>query len=329
MNRREALAKATITTAGAAAGLLPAEPARAFIRALKETDNWSTAIRHETRNADSGTIDKLSTGARIIRAATENADDGYRAGATFGTTGYTTVKVRLPWEVTEDVFHGNIEQEALEGILADEMTTQFGNDLSDLDVNGDTAAGAGADQAFLQIDDGIVKLLAGQAATYPARNINGATINAGVLAKDHFFEALYAMPNKYKQQGTLEWIMSPNRATSWWEKLTDRAGAAGDALLTGSAPSGSQTSPGTSAARGPLGIPIREVTFWPDNLIVLTNPKNFVRVTSWEVRRRRVTGETDAELAAKDKRFYVFFVKRDVIVEEYDAAVRVYGLTAP
>lgn len=317
MTRREALAKATITTQDAAAGLLDPERSSAFVRTLKEKGNFGNLIRQDMRRSPSGEIDKLSTGSRLIRAATENSDDGYRAGATFGTVPYQTAKMRLPWEVTEDVFRENIEGQGLEASLTDEMTTQFALDMDDLDINGDTAA-VGADAAFLNINDGILKQIA--TANVAGRNIDASTINSGVLAKDHFFEALYAMPNKYRLQGNLRWLISPNRALQWWETLTDRVGAQGDALLG---------SPGAAnATNSPLAIPFWVVPHMPDSTIILANPRNFVRVISWDIRKRRVTGETDADLAARDKRFYVFFIKSDIVVQELDAVVRVHTLDA-
>lgn len=330
MTRREALAKATITTSDAAAGLLDPQQARAFIRTAKDKSVFGSAIRLDIRGSSSGEIDKIATGSRIIRAATENADDGYRAGATFGTVPYQTQKMRLPWEVTEDVFQENIEGQQLEATLTAEMTTQFGLDWDDLDINGDTA-NVGVDAAFLNINDGVLKQVA--VANVAGRNINGSLINAGVISKAHFFEALYAMPNKYRARGSLRWLMSPNRAISWWEQLSDRNTAAGDDLL-----SGRGSNSGGNAARGPMGVPIHGYTGedgvfiagipqWPDSVIMLANPRNFVRVVSWQVRKRRVTGETDASLAARDKRFFVFFVKSDIVVEEMDALVRVHTLS--
>lgn len=316
MTRREALAKATITTSDATAGLLDPEQARAFIRTIKDKGTWGQAIRLEMRRSPSGEIDKLATGSRLIRAATENSDDGYRAGATFATVPYQTAKMRLPWEVTEDVFHENIAGQDLEAQLTDEMTTQFSLDMDDLEINGDTDA-VGADAAFLNINDGILKQIS--TAAVAGRNIDGSTINAGAIAKDHFFEMLYAMPNKYRNRGDLRWLVSPNRALTWWEALTERAGAQGDALL------GNRDA---SAARGPLNIPFWEVPQMPDTTMILAAPRNFVRVVSWQIRKRRVTGETDADLAARDKRFYVFFIKSDVIVEELDAVVRLHTLDA-
>jgi hypothetical protein len=83
---------------------------------------------------------------------------------------------------------------------------------------------------------------------------------------------------------------------------------------------------GNGAARGPLGIPFWEVPAMPDDRMILIEPRNIVRVVTWQIRRRKVTGETDMQLAALDKRFYVFFMSRDVIVEEEDAIVDVHTL---
>ena len=53
-----------------------------------------------------------------------------------------------------------------------------------------------------------------------------------------------------------------------------------------------------------------------------------MRIITWDIRRRRVTGETSWDLAIKDKRGYVYFMKCDHIVDEYDAIVRGHTLDA-
>lgn len=321
MDRRQAIAKATLTTASVTSGLLAPEQAKAFLVKIKEKTALSAAMRQVFKRASSGEIDKLSTASRIIRRATENADDGYRVGAAFDQIGYTTVKVRLPWEVTEDTFHENIEGEGLEATLTDQMTQQFALDLEDLEINGDTGAGAGPDQAFLQINDGIlIQLADDDAGPDLAHHIDGSSIQSGVIAIEHFFAALNALPNRYRNalSGSLRWLMSPTKKIEWWEQLALRTGIAADALFTGSG----------GPAERPLGIPILEVPSFPDDVLILADPKNFVRVVSWDVRKRKVTGETDAQLAALDKRLYIWFLKHDVIIEELDAIVRVHTLDA-
>ena len=316
MDRRAALAqlqKAVIDTTVASTALLSPERSRRFIKAVVEQDNLLGQVRLERRQSPSGVIDKMSVGARLIRAATENSDDGYRAGVGFAQVPYATKKLRLPFEITEDVLQENIEGEQFEQDVVNSMTRQFATDLADLGVNGDTAD-VSADAPFLTINDGWLK----QISTSPiaGRRIDGSAINAGAIHTAHFFEALYAMPNKYKSGGNLKWIMSPARALTWWEALTERAGAAGDALLAARG----------GAANGPLNLPILEVPSWPDSRIVLADPKNFVQIITWDIRRRKVTGETDAELAVKDKRLYIFFLKNDYVIEERDAVVDVHTL---
>lgn len=321
MDRRQAIAqlnKATVDRPMVGDGLLQPSQQRAFMRTIKEKAAWMSAFQGTLTSATrspTGVINKIATGTRLIRGATENADDGYRAQATFPTVPYSAKKIRLPFEVTEDAFHENISEEQLEATLYDEFTTQFANDLEDLAVNGDTAAGAGPDQAFLQIRDGILKRIA---TLDPSSVIDFASINSGAFDKGVYFKLHRSLPNRYRNQPGLEWVMSPNRASVWWESLTNRNTAAGDTLLAG--PAGdSPNAPGAGAARGPLGIPIRTVPWFPDDKVLLASPRNFHVITTWDVRRRRITGETDAELAFKDKRAYVFFIKQDVIYEEGQA----------
>jgi hypothetical protein len=311
MDRRDVLAKATIDTAvvGSAA-LLPLEVARRFLVQMKESDPVSNRWTLDIREAPTGQLNKFNTSSRIIRKAEENTDDGYRVGANFPTVQYASVKIRLPWEVTEDAFHENIGGQGLEQTITSDMEKQFNLDLVDLEFNGDETSG----NAFLQINRGLLREL----AVNGLHRVNGAAINAGVLSKSHFFAAKQAMPNKYKAQGGLVWCMSPNRHLDWVETLTDRISGAGDAALVGQG----------AAVAGPLNTSVLEVPFMPDDRILLIDPAQVHRVVTWQIRRRRVTGETDAQLAALDKRFYVFFLKHDMVVEEHDAIVDVYGLAA-
>lgn len=312
MNRAEAiarLAKATITTTVGANGLLNPTQSRAFLEVAQDQSDFGQAIRTEYVDTPTGEMNKLATGSRILRAAVENADDGYRVEPTFPTISYSTVKMRLPFEVTEDEYEQNIEKRGLEEKLVRRFGNQLGLDLDDLDINGDTAAGAGPDQAFLQLHNGLVKLITADAAVHK-------TAVGGALVLANLFTAVRSVPNKYRN-GNLRWLMSPNRHISWVETLTSRNTAAGDAAIGGS------SGPGNS----PLGIPVLEVPFLPDNLILLTNPKNLIRVLFNQVKRYRVGPDTDWELATRDKNGYIFFVHEGFLYEESDAIAALTGLT--
>lgn len=312
MDRSQALREIqkTVDTTDAAGGLLSPSQSAQFITRIGEATDFSKLTRIERRTSATGTLNKLYGARRVIRAAAENSDDGYRAGVDFPTVPYAAKKVRLPWEVTEDVFHENLEGQNLEAKIVAEMEQAFGEDFEDLDFNGDTTSA----DPFLNINDGILKRL--EDADTDTHRVDGSTINSGALTKAHLFTAKRALPNRYRRDPGLVWAMSPNKADTWTEYLTDRTTAAGDLALLGS---------GDQVER-PLRIPIVVVPSMPDTRILLLNPKNIVPVVTWDVRRRRVTGETDAGLAAADKRFYVFFVKRDIVVQELDAVVDIHTL---
>lgn len=311
MDRREAIAKATTTTSVASGGLLTPSQSKKFIETIKESSDFGKAIRTEMVSTPDGELNKLATGSRLLRKANENADDGYRASPTFPTVEYATVKKWLPFEVTEEVFEENIEKEALEAKLLAQFGAQFALDLDDLDVNGDTGSG----DAFISIQDGILEQIDNDAAVH---DIDGSTIDSGVIGIGHFLAAIRAMPNKYVSKGNLAWIGSPAKRYQWIEGLTERATGAGDLALGGEGP----------LAKAPLGIPFLEVPFMPDTRLILSNPKNFIRAIFRDIQRKRVTGETDWELATRDKRGYVFFIREGILYEEGDAIVNVHTLDA-
>lgn len=314
MDRAAALAeiqKATIETG--TGGQLTASQSTSFTQTIKDKGTLSPLIRQEIRRSATGTLDKITSSARQIRKAEENADDGYRAGVTPSTVPYTAEKLRLPWEVTEDFFHENLEDQAVEAKITDLMTKQFSLDLEDLDVNGDESSG----DAFVSINDGLIKLADTVGGVH---KIDGSATDSGAMTKAQLFDGLKALPNKYLNTGNAKFFMSPAKRIEWIEYLTDRATAGGDGALLGDVKSG----PGNS----PLGVDIVPVPSFPDTDIIFTDPQNLVRVLTWDIRKRKVTGETDWELATRDKRGYIFFMKYDFVIEEPDAVVYIHDLDA-
>jgi len=319
MDRSEylaALAKATITTTVGTDGLLNPTQSRAFLEIAQDSSTFGSTIRTEFVDTPSGEINKLNTGKRLLRAAVENADDGYRVEPTFPTLAYDTVKMRLPFEVTNDELEQNIEKRALEDRLVRRFGNQLGLDLDDLDINGDTGAGAGPDQAFLQLHDGLLIWLETNTSG-DVNRVDASTINSGAIDKAHFFAGARAMPQVYRSERN-RWFMSPNKHLEWIEGLTDRITAAGDAALGGS------SGPGNS----PLSYPIIEVPFFPDDRIIYADPQVFVRIFYTQVKRYFVGPQTDWELATRDKNGYIFFVRQGFYVAEDAAVVDLYDFDA-
>lgn len=300
-----------IVTGDVTYGLLSPEQVQQFYVQIYEQIPFSGLHRKETKSAKTGELDKIAVGSRLLRAKTEGpaGDDGYRVGATFGRVPYTCVRMKLPWEVSEDVFHDNIEGEALEDKLMGMLTAQLAIDLEDLHWNADTAAGAGPDQAFLQLNDGWWKqLVAG------GHVVNGAAINAGAIEKGHFFAAYKAMPDKYKSRGTLRWCMNAATQIAWIEAVSNRATGAGDMALLG-----------VDAVNSPFGIPVVKVPSLADGKLALLDPMNLIAVNTWDVRIRKAAEGKSAVM--NDMRYYSVFLDDDSVIEELDATVIVTGMT--
>lgn len=301
-------ANETLTTAGVTSGLLNPEQAQRFIQQTFEATPLSALVRHETRRAKSGEIDKIGIASRILRKKVENVDDGYRVEPNFGAVEYATTAVRLPWEITEETLRENIEGQGLEATITNLMTRQLGIDREDLCVNGDTAyATEDGNKDFLTINDGWVKQISDGGHV-----VDRASENSGAMSIDVFYDCLRSMPNKYNN-GTLRWLMSPHRRQEWERYILDKAITVGGIISD-------------RRVENPVAIPVVDVPSMPDDKIILTNPQNLIVVNTYDVIIRKTTEGKEAIM--QDKRFYVVHFDFDAIIEELDATAIITGLAA-
>ena len=307
-SNRQIVERAAIDTSSVTYGLLSAEQARQFLRQTFDATNFRPLIRHELRTAKTGEIDKIGIKSRILRSKVEGVDDGYRAQPEFGRIQYATTAVRLPWEITEETLRENIEGQNFESVVTDLMTTQLGIDMEDLDLNGDTAVSASdPDYDFLKVNDGWIKQL--EAGTHVE---DRTSKSSGAMSLDVFYSALKELPNKYNN-GNLRWVMSPRRYQEWIYHILNQAVSNGGIITDG-------------RIENPAAIPAVQCASMPDSKIILSDPKNFIEVATYDVKiRKTIEGK---EAIMQDKRFYVVHLDFDPIIEELDAAVIIKGLAS-
>lgn len=301
------------TTSDMTYGQLVPEQAKQFWLQVFEGIEFSQLHRKEKRSAKSGEIDKLGLGQRLLRAKTEGpeGDDGYRVAPTFGQVQYTCARLKLPWEISEEAIHDNIEGEGLETKFMGMLTTQLGIDLEDLHWNSDTATDPGdPDYDFLVLNDGWLKQLSAGAHVVDA---SGAGFTDTKIGKDKFFAAKRAIPSKYFRTGRFAWIMNTTTEDAWVEYVSSRATAAGDDALLG------------GAKKTPLGFPIVHVPSFADGMVVLADPMNFIAVNTWDVRIRKTTEGKSAVM--HDMRYGSIYLDDDPIIEELDAAAIIENMT--
>lgn len=285
-------------------GLLNPEQARKFIQQTFEATNLGPLVRHVTRTAKSGEIDKIGIASRIVRGKTENSDDGYRAGVNTSVIEYACKAVRLPWEITEETLRENIEGQQMEAIITNLMTTQLGVDMEDLYLNSDEATDkSDKDYDFLKLNDGWIKQINNGGHIYDATS-------EPAMRLDIFYKTLQKMPNKYNN-GKLRWLMSPKRAQEWelylMNQVIENGGAVPESVYT-----------------QPVHIPTVSCPSLSDNLILLTDPKNLIVVNTYDIKIRKTTEGKEAIM--QDKRFYVCHLDFDPIIEELDATAMITNL---
>lgn len=178
----------TTTVGAGGSGLLNPEQTDRFIDYMWDATVLGQECTQVKMRSTEQIIDKVAVGKRLIRAAVEATDTGENATANFTKVSITTEKIRLDWELSTESLEDNIEGDALEDHLARLMATQFGNDLEDVAINGDTAS---SDLA-LKIFDGWYKRALGGAHVVDA---GGATLDLSLFNK-----ALKTMPRNFMQK---------------------------------------------------------------------------------------------------------------------------------
>lgn len=170
-------------------GLLTPEQSNRFIDYMWDATVLGSQVRTIRLRGDEVEIDRIGVGERLMRAATEAVDDGINVGVAFAKISLTTKKLRLDWELSTDSLEDNIEGEALEDHIARLMSSQAGQDLEDVAINGDTRL---TRDPLLKTFNGWRRL---------GRH-GGHVVDAegDPLTREVFHRALKAMPRKYMQR---------------------------------------------------------------------------------------------------------------------------------
>lgn len=293
-SNRELIRKASIQTDDphSAGGLMLPEQSKEFLRMAFDATTLMQAVRHEYRSVPKGEIDKIGIAGRIIQAKTEGAA-GEERSVTPSVVKYSCVDLTLPWSVSEKTFRENIERQGYEQTIIYLMSTAYGVDLEDLGVNGDTEYTGEDDTDFITIVDGWGKKL----------KAGSNLVEAPTFGLDMWYDLAASISSKYKTD-KLRWIISPNMKLLWRKFCEEKALSGGHTNLYNS--------------DAPCGIDIITSAKMGDDEIWLTDPKNLITVSTYDMKLRRTVEGKDA--IQKDERYYAIHGNVDYIIEETEAA---------
>ena len=311
----------TTTVGAGGGGLMNAEQSNRFIDYIWDATVLANEGRKLRLRSEVADIDKVSVGQRLARKATEAVDDGVNAAATFTKVTVTTTKIRLDWELSSESLEDNIEEGNLEDHIARLMATQFGNDLEDVGISGDTGSG----DALLKSFDGFRKL---GLATAHVVDAGGAGLTRAI-----FNTALKTMPRNYMQRrNQLVFYTGSTLQQNYLYSLTNSSstGIIPEDIVAGLL-NGSQVArsgPAGTLTGFAFGVPVREVPLFNTSLagtysgasgnhgdVELTFPQNRI----WGIKRDvQVFREFKPK---KDAIEYTSYVRLGVQWENTDALV--------
>ena len=220
-------------------GLVSTQQLSKFITTVIDKSAFLKAVRVETNIAVKLELDRLGLERRILRAkieATPPDSDEYTA-ATRSFETLQPTKVMLPAKLTYEWLQKAIggtpdlnpdTQSQLMSLIYDLIAKQFGNDLVDLVINGDTAK---TTDPFLKINDGLLKKLT---VNTNAHKSEFAETDGWM---DIFGAMLNDMPDDFKiNLGDLRFYVSPKNEQMYRSSISKRGTPLGDIMLMKSEP---------------------------------------------------------------------------------------------
>lgn len=214
--------RAIDTTAIGSAGAMPAETLAAFLDYVVQVSSLLSRINVIRMRANTRNLDRLVVSKQQLKATTEGAALAVNDAVAFAKRTLSTVGVGWNEDVTLEWIEDNIEGAAGEDHLAMAIATQFGNDVVDLALNGDSTTGT-----FLSILDGFSKLARGDAAVID----RDGTTEADASPSDMFRGMLSSMPAEYRMMPGMAYTVPSVVALNYADEVSARATVLGDQAL--------------------------------------------------------------------------------------------------
>lgn len=300
--------KSTITT-GTDQSALNYKQVDKFMEDAYESSEFLKGIRHETRDAAQGTIDKFGIRGRNLRRKTENVEATNSPNPAITEVPYSVTPVVLPFDITEEFIRQTqrVRKQNAEEIILKGMTKNYGENMQDIGFNGDTATpNTDPDYQFLSLNDGWLKI-----AKSKGNYIDFSTLDANQKLSI-LFELERSIPTRLRSAGVFKYFMHPNTFSKRLEKLAAKDTSASIQLQI------------LGGVKKINSYDVEEIPQMPEGSILFTYQPNFVMVHTYNMQIRKTTEGREAIWA--DKRFYAIHSDFDPVFEDPRAVAFVEGV---
>lgn len=317
--------KDTVDTVSLEGGVLPRDLFDEFYEEVQAESELLDLVRTVDMPRKEMSIPQIGVGERVLRKQTEGASAGSFEDAVSGsvTLDATNNKTVIPYELTQETVEDVVTGEDVAELILSHFETQFGTDVQDLALNGDTSSG----DAFLSIIDGWIAIAEsgrgvtagnrlsddGQFAQYDHSDSNS---NAQPVNTEMFSDTIQTLEEKYRDPENMVFMMSKSNVQEYSRQLSDREDGLGVAVLQG------------SNELTPFEYDIVGISNFPQDRVMLTNPNNLV----WGLHRDvevDVVDNSDETLERDLFARYALRARWALNIEDLDAGVLVTGVEDP
>jgi hypothetical protein len=223
-NQERIIDLATLNSGGA----LTAQQQNTFMDFMMNLNNTLSRVGQEPMSSPVKNMDELIVAQRKVRARGA-AGSALAVADSVSTSQRVLTSVETAW--TEDIdikfVEDNIERGGINAHIIRRLSQAFGNDHNDLFWNSDTAAGAGADQLFLNVNDGIIKIAKADAGVIDYSAASDTTV------QDILANTLKATPYEMVMNPLLkyEYTLPYKTALTYAQEMVDRGTVWADQVL--------------------------------------------------------------------------------------------------
>ena len=283
---------------GTGGRLSPGQATKFMTDSVVSQSSFLKDVEEIRMTEDRYNLDDLTIASRVTRKGTENTA-GTRTAATTTQRNMTAIETVLSYGVSYQFVEDNIERGGVKNTLQSLFGIIMANDSEDLAINGDEAD-AGADAAFLTINDGWLKIITGEAGVHTyvlAGSDYIGTIFPGMIAQ---------LPLKWKNSPSRPALLITQTAYEGYLAQLQALGTrlADDVLAGGSFPVF-------------WGYQVRPLRYLSAGML-FTPPKNLV----WGWHARNMSLEVDRDIEARTH-IVVLTSRADFEIKQPDAIV--YG----
>lgn len=236
-----------LETSNLGGGLLNPKQQEKFMRYFSSRSTLLGITRKKEMDQLQEEIPLLFISEPITESATENADSGNRSRPVSNKILLDAKKIATKFDYTFDAVINNIEKQNFEDTIVEIMNKGAVRDTEWLGIQGSTALAGGTDKLSL-----LLQRLNGWEKQSDASHIvdaKGSTINKNIFA-----EALRRMPEVYRSDPDLMWIVPDLIMHDYTSLLAERATPYGDEALKG------------QAIVGPFGKPMLPVSLMSSSM---------------------------------------------------------------